>query len=166
MADKSDIYLELLKEHQEYARHHEEHREKATNIILLIAGGLFTASSLKQPDMLTIPLSFFIVVLGVYGAIISAKHYERSQFHLQRGRALRQELDRMIPDLRLNELKDRADAETQRNFPTLFPLRLFKMWIGIHVIVALGGLSQIVFVAYKLSSPSAAAAAIPAEKKP
>jgi hypothetical protein len=56
------------------------------------------------------PLAMFVIVLGLFGAVSSAKQYERFCLHMNRASAYRNELQkRLQPAEYITELKRVAD---------------------------------------------------------
>ena len=81
-SDQINAWLHIYSEQMTYARHHELLRERSTHIILIIAGALLAA--LKVPgalDVAQVPISLSLMVLGLFGALLSLKHYQKHQEH-------------------------------------------------------------------------------------
>ena len=73
--------MALYKEQTEQARHHEDQRATVTNYVLVLAGavlGLVHVEALRAAQAL---LGCFLVVVGGFGAAVTAKHYERNRYH-------------------------------------------------------------------------------------
>ena len=84
MEDKNyEIWLRMYEEQVRHGRHHEVLRSQSTNMVLAISAALlaFISSDYTAAghDKL---VSVFIVVINVYGLIMSLKHYERSRLHV------------------------------------------------------------------------------------
>lgn len=136
-----DVYWGLYQEHTSQGRHHEEQRSTVTNLIIAIAAGILGLFALDQaPSAIHLLLAVFLFALGAFGALFTAKHYERFNMHMQRARRYRDEVDATVTDRRVAELKRIADGDARRDFPVLFGLRLFWFWIGLHLLIALIGL--------------------------
>jgi TctA family transporter len=89
-----DVLVELYKEQRQLGLHHEGQRNAVTGIILTIASGLIVVIGFdKELTTLDLPVAFVVVLAGVFGAILSLKHYERFRFHRHRSRVLRKAID-------------------------------------------------------------------------
>lgn len=135
-----DVLWKMYSENCTQARHHETQRALVASGFLAIATaviGIITFDKgLTDRD---IPLALLIIALGAFGAIFSAKHYERAQLHTKRGREDRDALDKLLPGSPLKSLRDKADKKNKEDFPTLTQLNLFKFWIGINLAVSAVG---------------------------
>lgn len=56
--------------------------------------------------------------------------------HAERARAYRDELENLLPATKIRALKQKADATHNAEWPRLHKLRLFKLWVGIHIGIA------------------------------
>jgi hypothetical protein len=138
MADDRDIYLALYKENCDQGRHHEGQRATVTNLVLTLAGvfvGLITFD--QKLTVADRPAAIFVVVLGLYGALCSAKHYERFRAQMQRASAYRNKLDSTT--LGIVAAKEAADATTKGKFGILYLVRLWPLWLGLHLFIAAFG---------------------------
>jgi len=79
-------------------------------------------------------------MLGFFGGLFSAKHYERFSMHTQRARGYRDELEKLLPSTRIKAIKLAADQIARSEFPRLHELRLFWFWISLHVVVSAIGI--------------------------
>jgi len=94
MDDQSELYWRYLKDNLDHSRHHESMRATMTNIVLSIAGvGFSVAGFDKCLSISDLPILIFIFLLGVFGALFTAKQTERASLHYQRARELRDAID-------------------------------------------------------------------------
>jgi len=144
MADDNtvrDVLWKMYQEHCTQGRHHETQRSTVAGALVAIAGaviGLVTFDKAVSP--MDLPLTFFLFLLGGFGAVFSAKHYERFRLHMERARRYRDELDRLLPDSLLKRLKEEADTKHNEEFPRLKDLRLNRFWLWLYVLIAALGL--------------------------
>jgi len=141
MTDKTEILWRMYQEHLTQGRHHETQRSTMTNLFVSICAaslGLFALG--KDPMWVHLFLSLFLIALGIFGAVFSAKHYERFWMHIERARGYRDALERCIPETGLKSIKEAADKRAKEKYPKLYSLRLFWFWIFIHVLIVLIGL--------------------------
>ena len=114
-------------------------------MITITAGALAFIGS-KGFIIDSMPIAIFIVILGVYGLIFSAKLYERWDFHIVRARYWHNRIIELHPDIQLLELKRKADNEHKLNFPKLNKFHLFRLWLGLHIVIILMGISCIIII--------------------
>jgi hypothetical protein len=92
------------------------------------------------------PLAMFVILIGLFGALFSAKYYERVCMHTERARKYRDALEVRLPDTAITKLNREADAISKEKFPTLFGLRLHRFWVGLHLLVAALGVLLTVLI--------------------
>ncbi len=137
MGDEADLLLAFYNEQTTQARHHEEQRATMTNVVLAVAGAATGLTSFKDADVLHLPLALFLVGVGCYGAIFSAKHYERNRYHSELARQYRRTLERVMPGAKID--RDEVRKEHAKKFPRLTSWRLNWFWVAIPLLaVALG----------------------------
>jgi len=93
-----DVLWKMYQENCTQGRHHESQRSTVAAVFLAIAGaaiGLITFDKGILPSDL--PLTIFLFFLGCFGAVFSAKQYERFSFHMERARRDRAALDALLP---------------------------------------------------------------------
>ena len=159
MADDAalrDVLWKMYQEHCTQGRHHEAQRSTVAGALIAISGaviGLVTFD--KSISRIDLPLTLFLCGLGIFGAVFSAKHYERFSLHMKRAQKYRDELDGLLPGKPIKRLKKIADAEHDGEFPNLKDLRLNQFWICLYVLIALLGLALSVTAAlYPTSTQS------------
>jgi hypothetical protein len=80
-----------------------------------------------------------LVVLGLFGFLATAKYYERFRMSMSRVGRLREELDRLHADLKLDEIEQRADKKHAGRYPVSSWVRLHLLWEFLMVCIALLG---------------------------
>lgn len=139
MSGQEDSVLAYWKEHREQLRQSENQRAILTNYILVITAAVSGFVVQQQFSVRTIPLSVLIVVIGLYGAVSAAKYHERADYHLSQARALTRVL------VEAGALTDSAAVlqEARRahydRYPRLRRLRLYWLWTGLHLGIAVYG---------------------------
>lgn len=127
-------------EHRAQLRQCETQRSTLTNLLLIVTAALSGLIVQQEFTLNVIPLCLFVALTGVYGAVAVAKYYERASYHLTQARALTRDLaDRGV--LGSDEGLVRARTVHYREFPRLHRIRLHRLWVGLHVAIALFGLS-------------------------
>ena len=141
ISDKVNILLALYKHNAEMGRHHQMLRERTTNIIILLIGAIIGFILYdKRIDNFDLYPSLFMSFLGFFGAIWCRKYHERYAWYMHRGSAYRDELSELFPDLRIIELKDKADKETTENYKIINKMKLTSLWVAAHLIIGFLGL--------------------------
>ncbi len=166
--------MELYKEQRQLGLHHEGQRNAVTGIILTIASGLIAVIGFdKELTFSDLPIAFVVVLAGIFGAILSLKHYERFVFHRGRSRLLRKAIDaalryseqqderdrelrdeiRKSVDLNressldlLKALVDKANKDYEDKNPFLYRWKLHKLWAAISVLISLIGVVLILMI--------------------
>jgi hypothetical protein len=81
-----------------------------------------------------------VISLGVFGAVFSAKQYERFGLHMNRARGYRLELEkRLQPAVPIIDIKRIADQASASKHPFLFKRSLHGFWIVMNLLVAVLG---------------------------
>jgi len=116
-------------------------------ILVLTAAGLgFIAQKGFQPEMLIV--SGVLILVGIFGVLMSAKYYERFRLHLREAGAIRQKLDERYPELEITRLVTTAYDEQSQEFPYLTKLPLYGLWVSLHFgVFAVGALLTVLILA-------------------
>ena len=145
--NQTNIMLCLYQEHLNQARHQENQRSTMTNLILIICTALLAGITLDKILSLTdLPLAIFLFTLGIYGAFFCAKYYERFRLHYERSRMVRKQLEKSVGLNTSSESQKAADLKTKEQFPIMFNVRLYWLWIILMLIISLVGLGLIVAI--------------------
>ena len=140
MLDKGDILWKLYQEHCTWERHHEQQRSLSTNLLLIVAAGILGVVTFdKQLNNTDLPLTVFLIMLGIFGAIFSAKVYEAFSMHQNRANHYRKALDSQFSEARILVIRDDADTENKARFRKLRHIRLYQFWIGLHLLITVFG---------------------------
>ena len=139
MADETDVLIQQWLSRWEQIRHSENQRATITNMVLVLAaaGIGFIAQKGAGPDLLFV--SGALVLLGIFGALSSAKYYERFKLHLREAGALRQKIDERFPQLGLGELAKETWRTQRLDYPRLTKIPLYGLWIALHIGITLVG---------------------------
>jgi hypothetical protein len=99
MDDVNEILWRMHEEHCVHARHHETLRATTSNIIIVVAGGILAILAHQgiRPTLPQLPLTLFLVVLGLIGALFTAKYHERFDLHMERARSYRGAIAQNLP---------------------------------------------------------------------
>lgn len=139
--EKADLYLKLFQEYASEARHHEQQRATVTGFFSALAAGVLTVVGIdKVLSVADIPAALFLIVIGVFGCVFSAKQYERFFVCMERARQYRLALQEAVPGSNIIELKRTADREALKRFPRLHVWRLGVFWVALHALIASFGI--------------------------
>ena len=145
MSDPNAVLIDSLwkmyQEQRTHIRHHESQRSSVAAALIAIAGALLGLITFdKAINLSDLPLTLFLLLIGSFGAIFSAKQYERSSLHTERASSYSDAIDELLDNHPLKRVKQDADARHTKQFPKLFHLRLNKFWLGMYLLVAFLGL--------------------------
>ncbi|MGW4944493.1 hypothetical protein ACWEOZ_23210 [Actinoplanes sp. NPDC004185] len=150
MADRTDILMQQWQSRWDQIRHSETQRAALTNMVLVLAAaGLgFIAQKGFRPSVLMV--SGALILLGVFGALASAKFYERFRLHLREASEMRRKLDDSFPDLGLAESASNTWGSQVAEFPFLSKVPLYGIWILLHTGIAIIGLLVSIVILVRL----------------
>ena len=146
--DRDEVIWKLYEDNRSYARFHEAQRSTATNLILVVSAGLLGLVTFdKNINLLDLPSVLLLSILGIFGSLFSAKQYERVRLHLNRARRYYIELDGLIPEAKIREIKQKGDEDTKKRFPRLSKMRLNYFWVALHLMIsAIGFILTIIII--------------------
>jgi hypothetical protein len=133
--DAQDLWWGLYQENLSHARHHESQRTSVTAYFAAIGAGILGFIGLdKCVSEADWPLLAMLFVIGIVGALLTAKQYERYTHHMERARQYRDALEKSVEGSHLEELKKAGDAIAEESHPYLSEIRLVSFWIGLHLL--------------------------------
>ena len=141
--DDNELLWRIYQEHCVWERHHEDQRASATNILVAVAAGVIGVMVLDgglSDAHFALPL--LLLIVGVFGAALSNKQYERFARHQTLANTYRRALDERFPNSSLIALREEGDLAHRARYPPLADpakIRLFHLWMAIHVLVAIFG---------------------------
>jgi hypothetical protein len=143
MEDATNRFLlRLLEENWQHAKLSEEKRALVAHLVLVITFTsqvviVFTGFSKRA-----LPVTCFLILLGVYALAVSRKLYERAQFHTLRARKLRTRLDQMYSEAKVEALQSSAEVEHAERYSFWMHVRLNNIWLGLHILVVILGIAE------------------------
>lgn len=139
MSDDSDVLLKFCEEQWTQARHTEEQRATVSNLILLVGSIIIGFISQQNMTLRLLPLTIFLIVLGLFGALITEKYYELFHYHHSKVHNWKQRIDELHPNAHLVELENAAENWHAKYWPKLTKVRLHYLWLILNLfIVAIG----------------------------
>jgi hypothetical protein len=155
MDDKTylDMLLAFYSEQVEHARHHEVMRAESTNYILAASTALLGLASAgavfgvqwDQRAKLLVPI--IVIILNVFGMLLSVKYYERNRLHVTIARKYRSEISNRFSQPTFeppDALREAGRLAAKKKYPVLEKVRLHWLWIGLHGLFALIALALLV----------------------
>jgi hypothetical protein len=139
MADDTDVLLKIFEEERNQAIHTETQRSTIAYILVLIDSAviLFIFQAGLKPSSL--PLAMFLIIIGIFGSIISAKLYERADLHMEISNQIQRKLEFLYPRIQLKECVLTARDKNRQRHPFIRRIPLYFLWIGFHLLIALIG---------------------------
>ena len=146
MADNTDVLLKLYEEQCNQGRNCESQRSIVTNLIFTVSFGII--GLLVQKDFIpeSLPLAFLIIVLGIYGGIMSAKLYERWQFHMTRARYYRRRIEELNPDTQVEQLTMKSNDEHNQQHSIFSKIRIHWIWVTLYIFIIMTGIASVIFI--------------------
>jgi hypothetical protein len=143
MTPEHTALLEMYKENATQARQHETQRERMSAAVVAIGVALtaFIAQNMKDHPTIHLLLpALFMVVLGLFGALVSRKHFERNRLHTEIMAAYRNALEATLTNTPLESIRLGAKTKHEGWFPWLSQRRLYVFWDWLNGFIALVGI--------------------------
>lgn len=145
---EKEILLNFYKEHSNWSRHQESQRAIVSNLLLsisIVLIGLITFD--KKIGMGDLPLTLFLVVVGVFGAVFTYKYYVQFKFHDSRVDLYKQHLNLLLKDIDVYSEEVSSDDKLSSKYLFFARFRLYKLWIYLNgIIVASGAFLSIIAI--------------------
>jgi hypothetical protein len=94
--DDTDFLWNMYNEHTTQAKHHETQRTAIVTVVLALAGAVIAYLANVKTSAPLWPISAFLVVLGLFGAVFSLKQTERARMHTHIAGKYRRRLERCL----------------------------------------------------------------------
>lgn len=146
--DKNDFLWGMYQEHCTQGRHHEVQRATVSSFIIIVAGGVLAFMANREVPRGKWSLAVFLIIVGLFGALFSAKQYERFSRHMAIASKYRRELEELIGS---KDATIRSDlrSEHEKAFPRLVKLHLHYFWIALHLMIAFLGVTLLILALRK-----------------
>lgn len=140
-----DIVLKLISENLTEKRHTETHRKDITNFIVIFGGvGATIAGSLRYNRIEIIPIAIFLIILGLFGALVTKKLYERQLWYDKRLTILYKELDKIQGNLGIYNIYKEHENAHKKKYIILSKIRMHLLWMLLNLLVTTIGIVLIV----------------------
>ena len=97
-----------------------------------------------------IPIALFLIAMGVCGAVMVEKLYERHQFLQMRLNKWYERIDEINQNSELLHQRTVADEMHDGRFPILTKMQLHVLWMSIHIAISLFGFFVLSLIVFKL----------------
>lgn len=144
--DLAKLLFQYAQENDTFIRHYEEIRFKVSQVTVTLAGLLIGATRLAPaalPPASKLPISLFIIALGLIGVVISAKYSERADRHATISRAYRRaasDLIKQTSPIEPEQIHLKAAAAHASQSPFVSRLRARYFWYLVHACVIILGI--------------------------
>lgn len=142
-----ELIMRLIQEHWAHLRHQEVQFVSITNLTMLVVAvilGLFGQFSASAQ----IILACFVLALGLYGLLLTAKYYELGKRESHRVGALYVVLDSMLPELKIVEVQQASLRAHAVMYPRLRSLKIYGVWVCLHAVIIAVGTALLIMVLY------------------
>jgi len=135
------------------ARQHENLRATASSVLVGFAAalvGLVGVDGMAEDD---IPAAVLVIGIGVLGALLSLKHYERNRMHSAILKVARSQIDRLrgrgskAPESLSNVRKTGVSEHESQHSRILVWMPAHSLWAALHLFVAGVGVLLVVLAA-------------------
>ncbi len=128
MENDTEILWRVYQEHCAWERHQESQRSSATNLVLVISGGVLSVVTVNGIKLSDLPLTAFLVVLGLFGALLSLKHYEQFGRHQALAKTYRKALNGRLPAARILDIRHNAEKAHGKLYQRTVVRRIVHAW--------------------------------------
>lgn len=137
MTESNEFLLRTLEENWRHARQAEDKRAAIATVNLLIASAAQGVIAFTGWNQRLLPLTLWLIVIGLYGIVTSLKLYERSQYHILRAREIRADLDTQG---KVEQRYRQAEEQHQKHYAFMMHVRLNTLWMGLHSLIIIMGI--------------------------
>ncbi|WP_306359813.1 hypothetical protein [Nocardia sp. CC227C] len=117
-------------------------------VVIGAVGGMSYVALQSDSRIMSAAVASAVGVLGLFGALISAKYYERFKLHTYGAEHFQRRLSELYPDLRIEQLWSENESQHKQRYKTLSSIRLHHLWVAAHLGIALlGGTVAIIVLA-------------------
>ena len=152
--DGTEIIWSLVQDNFEHARSHEDYRARTVNLTLTVGSILVASLAIEGFSEKSILIwqwsitfqaliGLCLIAVGVYGALLSYKHYERNRMHVKVAQELLAKLSESSPKLlpfNTVELFENFKNTHTWKAKRAEPIKLNWLWTGFPLLLAIFGL--------------------------
>lgn len=145
---QTEILLQTINRYWNQAIQQENQRANFTNYILLIVAGTQGYIVEREFDRFSTLLSIIIIVVSLFGMLITAKYYERFRDQTSKVGRLMEKLIEVEPEINLDQLEDVASKKHKNDNPILSKIRLNKLWLIFYGFFLLLGIFDLLIIMF------------------
>lgn len=150
MTETTEILIHLMEQQLSLAKQSEDQRTNITNIVVLITAAIQGALTQTGFTKNALPLTFTLIIIGLFGIIATTKLYERFRYHYEVMRQIRKKLETLHPDTTIEACLDLAWREHITKYPAISRrIRLYVVWSTLHAFIVLLGVIYTIIVLLK-----------------
>jgi hypothetical protein len=138
---QKEVLLAVYKENCDQTRQHEAYRDKVCGLAMTAVGVLlgllgFGADAWAAPTIAHLAIPAFIIGLGCWARITTAKHDERAAMHRQRIRGIRVALSNLI-GIDLAAIGTAADTKHKEDYfdKCIIDKRTYDLWKSFSLLI-------------------------------
>ena len=150
MDKQIDVLLQTIDRYWNQAIQIEIQRTNFTNFMLLLVGAVQGYIVQRQFDKFSMILSIVIIILGIFGLIVTSKYYERFREQTSKVGRLMEKINEIEPNINLDELELKANLKHSKNFPILIKIRLNKLWQFLYIFLTVLGIVNFLVIVLDL----------------
>jgi hypothetical protein len=124
---KYESLWSYYKDQREHGKSFDQQRSNILNFIVAISAGIFAFLSAKGFCREMIPVSLFVIIIGIYGIIIVRKLYERSIYHFMRARECLIEIQSLC-DIDFDVIHKNSLSKHLKQFPFSYKMKTHVIW--------------------------------------
>jgi hypothetical protein len=145
VSDAASVLLDKYKEHRTQARQHETLRSTLVTITGAASGAVLSLSGAQGADPhFKLAAAVFLVMIGVFAAIMAYKHYERFRYHTTLAKEFDKRLISLSHDIVNLENYDELMEKHSKRFGWIVEARAHVGWIAFPGLIAVLGAALVV----------------------
>ena len=135
-----EVLLKAFEESHNLARQAEDQRATMSNFLITIAAVMFAFIAQQGFARSVIPVSLFMLFLGLFGLFMSAKYGQHYHRHYARIRLIRKRIAELCPETHIQEIENESSDENRRRHPFLKKRPILYVWLMLHSAICLLGI--------------------------
>lgn len=156
---ENSILWDLIQQHWIQGRHLDSQRTNMSRLTLAVSAGVLGLVAYNGLDFSDLPLTIFLILVGIYGGVFSAKYDNHFYMHMQYARIYRRLLDTRFPSLSFEKAIKERKKRYNNPGPTRKKPSFKEYWMLFHFSIALFGLLLTILIIFHPGSTSKAQAA-------
>lgn len=145
--ENRDTWLRLYEGQINHVRHHESLRAQSTNLIVAVSAAVLAfLSTADLPQERRVFLAVFLVLINLYGFLMSRKHYERARLHATVASRYRDAVSQASPlsGQLPNDAREGGRSAHFSEFAFIASIRASMLWAGLHLLIGALGIAILV----------------------